>query len=301
MGTHMSPRKSLHFGIKTAPLHATHEALFDVWRQADTLPVFEHAWLNDHFMSLGNDPAGPCLESWTLLASLAAVTQRLRIGVMVTGNTYRNPAVLAKMATTVDILSHGRLNFGIGTAWSEREHQAYGIVFPPPGERIRRLGEACEVIRRLWTEAVVSFEGRYYQLNQAYCEPKPAQKPHPPFAIGADGEQTLRVVAHHADIWDCSVDTPEEYSHKSAIVDSYCEEIGRDPATIERSRHISVDPSNLSAARVKTQEFIEVGATHIIYHAPVPDRPGTLRRLAEEVAEPLRAEYQKQIPAEEKQ
>ena len=289
----MIPQRPLRFGIKTAQLHATPEDLLDVWREADTLPIFEHAWVNDHFMSLGDNPADPYLEGWTLLAALAAQTRRLRIGVMVTSNTYRYPAVLAKMAATVDIIAHGRLNFGIGTGWSEREHRAYGIPLPPPGERIRRLGEACELIRRLWTEPVVSFDGRYYHLSEAHCEPKPIQKPYPPFVIGGDGEQLIqRVVARYADIWDCSVDSPEEYRHKSAVLDSHCAAIGRDPATIERSRHISVDPSDLNAVLLETRAFIEVGATHIIYHVPVPDPLGILRRLAEEVAEPLRAEYQ---------
>jgi F420-dependent oxidoreductase-like protein len=292
MSVAMNQKNSLRFGIKTAPLHATHEALFDVWRQADSLPVFEHAWLNDHFMALGHNPAGPCLESWTLLAALAAVTQRLRIGVMVSGNTYRHPALLAKMAATVDIVSHGRLNLGLGTGWSEREHRAYGIPLPSPGERVRRLEEACELIRRLWLEPVASFAGRYYQLHEAYCEPKPVQQPHPPFAIGAEGVRTLRVVARYAQIWDCSVATAEEYRQKSALLDSYCAEIGRDAASIQRSRHISVDPSDLAAARRETQLFMAAGANYIIYHVPVPDTRSTLRRLAEEVAAPLHAGYE---------
>jgi F420-dependent oxidoreductase-like protein len=288
----MIQQKALHFGIKTAPTHATHEALLEVWQAADALPIFEHAWLNDHLMSLGDDPMGPCLESWTLLAALAAQTRRLRVGVMVTGNTYRHPGVLAKMAATVDVIAHGRLNFGIGTGWSEKEHHSYGIPLPTPGERIRRLAEACELIGRLWTEPVVTFAGRYYQLNEAYCEPKPIHKPRPPFVIGADGEQTLRVVARYADIWDCSVETPEEYEHKSRILDRICAEIGRDPDGIKRSRHIEVDTSNLNAAYRETRAFLEVGATHILYHVPVPDTLRILSRLAEEVAEPLRAEYQ---------
>ena len=147
------------------------------------------------------------------------------------------------------------------------------------------------MIRRLWTEPVVSFEGRYYQLSEAYCEPKPIQQPHPPFAIGGEGEQTLRVIARYANIWDCSVDSPEEYRSKSALLDSACAAIGRDPATIERSRHISVNPSNLHAALLETRAFIDAGAAHIIYHVPVPDPPGILRRLAEEVAGPLQATY----------
>ncbi|GLV59321.1 LLM class F420-dependent oxidoreductase [Dictyobacter sp. S3.2.2.5] len=282
---------SLRFGIKTAPTHATHEELLHVWQAADDLPIFEHAWLNDHLMSLGDHPTDPYLESWTLLAALAARTQRLRLGIMVTDNTYRHPALLAKMAATIDIVSHGRLNVGLGTGWSEQEHHAYGIALPPAGERVHRLDEACELMHRLWTRPVANFEGRYYQLHDAYCEPKPIQKPRPPFVIGAEGERTLRVVARHADIWDCSVNTPEEYRQKSAILDHACAAIGRDPATIEHSRHVSVDPSDLHAAYEETRAFIEVGATYIIYHVPVPDPQGILQRLAEEVAAPLRAAY----------
>ncbi|GHO64208.1 hypothetical protein KSC_031000 [Ktedonobacter sp. SOSP1-52] len=287
----MNRQRPLSFGIKTAQRHATHDALLDVWQEADSIPIFEHAWLNDHFMDLNSTPTGPYLESWTLLAALAAQTRRLRVGVMVTDNTYRHPAILAKMAATIDVISHGRLNFGIGTGWSERQHLAYGIPLPPPGERIRRLGEACELIRRLWTEPLVTFEGRYYQLSEAPCDPKPLQKPSPPFVIGGDGEQTLKVIAQYADIWDCSVDSPEIYRQKSMLLENYCTAIGRNPATIERSRHISVDPSDLKAARLETRAYIEVGATHIIYHVPVPAAQGILRRLAEEVASPLRAEY----------
>lgn len=287
----MISQRQLSFGIKTAQLYASHEALLDVWRAADDFPIFEHAWINDHLMPLGDNPAGPYLEAWTLLAALAAQTQRLRVGVMVTGNTFRHPALLAKMAATVDVISHGRLNFGIGTGWSEQEHRAYGISLPSPGERVRRLAEACEMIHRLWKEPFANFEGRYYRLHEAPCEPKPVQQPHPPFVIGANGKQLLRVVARYANVWDCSVDSSEEYHHKSTILNRYCADIGRVPMSIERSRHISVDPSDLHAALVETRAFIEVGATHIIYHVPVPDLNGTLRRLATEVAEPLRAEY----------
>lgn len=287
--TLMILRQPLRFGIKTAPRHATFESLLTVWQAADAIPTFEHAWLNDHFMA---DPAVLYLEAWTLLAALAAQTTRLRVGVMVTGNTYRHPAVLANMASTVDVIAHGRLNFGIGTGWDAREHRAYGIPLPPPGERVRRLDEACELIRRLWTEPVVTFDGRYYQLSEAQSDPKPPQQPHPPFAIGGEGEHTLRVIARHANVWDCSVETPDEYQRKSALLDGFCAAIGRDPASIERSRHISVDPLDLRAAQQETRTFIDAGATHIVFHVPVPEPPDFLHRLADEVAEPLRAEYQ---------
>lgn len=288
----MERRKPLSFGIKTGQRYTTHDVLLDVWQEADSLPVFEHAWLSDHFLSLGSTPPGPYLESWTLLAALAARTRRLRIGVMVTDNTYRHPAVLAKMAATVDVVSHGRLNFGLGTGWSEQQHRAYGIPLPAPGERVRRLGEACELTRLLWSEPTVTFTGRYYQLHEAPCDPKPVQKPFPPFAIGGEGEQTLQVIARYADIWDCSVATPDIYAQKRVLLERFCTAIGRDSATIAYSRHIPVDPTDLKATQAETRAFLEVGATHIIYHVPVPASQNILCRLAEEVALPLQAEYQ---------
>jgi F420-dependent oxidoreductase-like protein len=288
----MEKRQPPSFGIKTGQRYSTHDALLDVWQEAEGFPVFEHAWLNDHFLGLDSTPPGPYLESWTLLAALAARTQRLRIGVMVTDNIYRHPAVLAKMAATVDVISHGRLNFGIGTGWSEQQHRAYGIPLPTPGERVRRLGEACEVIRRLWSESAVTFEGRYYQLHEAPCDPKPVQKPFPPFAIGGEGERTLQVIARFADIWDCSVETPALYAHKRLLLEHLCATIGRDAATIASSRHISVDPTDLKATLAETRAFLDVGVTHIIYHVPVPATGNILRRLAEEVTLPLQAEYQ---------
>jgi len=288
----MEKRKSLRFGIKTGQRYATHDALLAVWQEADDLPIFEHAWLADHLLGLGSTPPGPYLEAWTLLAALAARTQRLRIGVMVTDNTYRHPALLAKMAATADVLSHGRLNFGLGTGWSEQQHHAYGIPLPPPGERVRRLAEACELIHRLWTEQAVTFEGRYYQLHEAPCDPKPVQQPFPPFVIGGEGEQTLQVIARYADVWDCSVATPDLYDQKRQLLETFCRTLGRDPATIAYSRHISVDPADLKAVLAETRAFLAVGATHIIYHVPVPASQNILRRLAEEVALPLQAEDQ---------
>src|SRR5947199_7589853 len=180
----MPTKKNLRFGIKTAQQNTSYEAILRVWTEADSIPGIEHAWAFDHFIPLGPDPTGSQLEGWTLLAALAARTERLRLGLMVTGNTYRHPAILANMAVTVDRISHGRLDFGIGAGWNELEHQMYGIPLYQPGERLRRLAEACEVIRLLWTEPTPSFEGKYYQLKNAYSEPKPIQKPHPPFVIG---------------------------------------------------------------------------------------------------------------------
>jgi F420-dependent oxidoreductase-like protein len=288
----MTTRKKLSFGIKTAPQFATYEDMLRVWLEADSIPSIEHAWDFDHFMPLGSDPTGPCLEGWTLLAAFAAQTKRIRVGVMVTGNTYRHPAVLANMGATVDIISQGRLDFGIGAGWNELEHNAYGIPLYSPGERLRRLAEACEVIRLLWTEKAPTFEGKYYQLHDAYCEPKPVQKPHPPFVIGGGGEKlTLRIAAQYASIWNFAGGPVETFVHKNEVLDAHCATIGRDPATIERSVQTMVNPSDLSETRAIAQRFIAAGATHLVLNLRSPYPEHIVHRVAEEVVEPLQAEY----------
>ena len=288
----MTTRKRLSFGIKTAPQFTTYEDMLRVWLEADSIPSIEHAWDFDHFMPLGNDPTGPCLEGWTLLAAFAAQTKRIRVGVMVTGNTYRHPAVLANMATTIDIISQGRLDFGIGAGWNELEHNAYGIPLYQPGERLRRLAEACEVIRLLWTETTPSFEGKYYQLKNAYSEPKPVQKPHPPFVIGGGGEKvTLRIAAQYADIWNFAGGPVETFVHKNEILDAHCATIGRDPATIARSVQLIVNPNDMSATRNLVQQFITAGANHLILNLRAPYPEHIVHRLAEEVVEPLQVEH----------
>jgi F420-dependent oxidoreductase-like protein len=281
--------KRIRFGIKTAPQWTTYDDLVRVWREADAEPVFEHAWLFDHFLPLGSDPTGPCLEGWTLLAALAAETQRVRLGIMVTGNTYRHPAVLANMAATVDHISHGRLDFGIGAGWYELEHRSYGLPLYAPGERIRRLGEACEVIRRLWTQETTDFHGAYYHLQAARCEPKPAQQPHPPVVIGGHGERlTLRVVAQQADIWNTVPDTVEEYQQKCAALETHCAAVGRDPTAIERSVQVFADLTQPTATIALIEGLIAVGARHVVVEVRPPFPPGIVRRVAEMIVEPVR-------------
>jgi F420-dependent oxidoreductase-like protein len=285
----MFNRKQLSFGIKTAPQHTTYQDILRVWEEADELPLIEHAWLFDHFMPLGDDPTGPCLEGWTLLAALAARTKRVRVGLMVTGNTYRHPAVLANEAVTVDIISNGRLDFGIGAGWNELEHTAYGIPLYEPGERIRRMGEACELIRLLWTEKRATFNGRYYQLKDAMCEPKPVQKPYPPIVIGGGGEKlTLRMVARYADIWNFIGNGPEDFKHKSEVLDQHCHDVHRDPLAIERSVQVMVHPDNLDRTITAVQSFIDVGATHLILNLRHPYPVSICARLVKEVIEPLK-------------
>lgn len=284
---------SLHFGIKTAQQFTTYDDILRVWQEADRIPVIEHAWAFDHFIPLGPDITGPQLEGWTLLGALAARTERLRIGLMVTGNIYRHPAVLAKIGATVDAISHGRLDFGIGAGWNEIECNMYGIPLYSTGERIRRLGEACEVVKRLWTETVANFDGKYYQLKDARCEPKPVQKPYPPYVIGGSGEQlTLRVVAEYANIWNFVGGSVETLHHKNEVLDRHCAAIGRDPKTIERSIQMLTNYQSPAETRNQIKPYIEAGATHIILNLRAPYPENIVSRLAEEIVAPLKREFE---------
>lgn len=212
----------------------------DPW--AETLAIARHAeatgwdgvYYADHFMPNDADVSAPVGECWTTLAALAAAVPRIRIGPLVTGNTYRHPAVLAKMAATVDIISGGRLVLGLGAGWQENEHRAYGIEFSTVGGRLSRLEEACHVITSLFGNSRTTFAGRHYQLTDAPLEPKPVQSP-VPLLIGGGGEQrTLRIAARYANEWN-AWGTPEVLARKGQILDRYCEDLGRDPRTIRRS------------------------------------------------------------------
>lgn len=280
----------LSFGIKTAPQHTTYESMLKVWKAADALPVFAHAWLFDHFNPIFSDVNGPCFEGWTMLAAMAAQTSRIRIGQMVTGNTYRHPAVLAHMAATIDVISGGRLDLGIGAGWNEYEHSSMGIPLYAPGERIRRFGEACEIIRRLFTQHLTDFDGRYYQLKEARLEPKPIQKPYPPFVIGGGGEQlTLRIVAQYAQVWNFAGGPVENFTHKAEVLRRHCAEVGRDPAEIQLSVQVGVNYDDLAATAAAVQGYVDAGATHLILNLRHPYPDGIVARLAEEVVPQIHA------------
>jgi F420-dependent oxidoreductase-like protein len=225
----------LHVGLKLAgqifpiPVHRA------VWRIADDAG-FDGCWGFDHFIALGPDPSAPVFEGWAMLAAMAEATKGTRLGLMVTGNLYRHPGVLAKLGATVDHLSGGRLEMGIGAAWNEPEFAMLGLDLPAVGERIRRLDEACTVVKKLWTEERATFAGRYYQLQDAIAEPKPVQRPFPPIWIGGSGpKKTLRVVARHADVWNSNDSDLGKATELSAILDEHCRAIGRDPGSIRRS------------------------------------------------------------------
>jgi alkanesulfonate monooxygenase SsuD/methylene tetrahydromethanopterin reductase-like flavin-dependent oxidoreductase (luciferase family) len=211
----------------------------------------EGLWAPDHFM-LG--PRHEEFEVWTLLAALAERTESADIGPLVGSVTYRNPALLAKMATTVDRLSEGRLRLGLGAGWHAEEHHAYGYEFPPVAERVDMLDEAIEVVRAMFTEDTPTYEGEHFDIDGAYNEPKPVQDPHPPIVVGAGGPRTLRLAARHADEWNVEISgrnrgPPIEY--KVEKFDEYCRSVGRNPEAVERSwlAHVLVreDPAELDA------------------------------------------------------
>jgi alkanesulfonate monooxygenase SsuD/methylene tetrahydromethanopterin reductase-like flavin-dependent oxidoreductase (luciferase family) len=265
------------FGIATAPMQVGYHDILRVWREADTIPEIEHAWLFDHLMPIGGDPGGPIFEGWTLLSALAAQTQRLRLGLLVTSNRFRPPAMLAKIATTVDIVSGGRLDFGIGAGsrpshpLARREYAAHGLPYDDFSHSVGSLAEACTVIRRLWTEAEpFDFDGTYVHLTGAFGNPKPVQRPHPPILIGGRSAALLRVVAEHADLWNIPGGDIDDVIGRSALLDSYCAEIGRDPASVTRSIHLSVSYDQPGITRDAIAEAIDAGFRHVVLGLPSP-------------------------------
>ena len=213
--------------------------MLDLWRHLEATR-WDIACVTDHFMPNNKEREGTTLEGWSTLAALSALVPRLRVGTIVLGNTYRHPAVVAKMAAQVDIISGGRLLLGLGSGWQQNEHEAYGIPFYTMRERLERLDEACQVIRSLWTERRATFKGRFYQLSDAPLEPKPVQTPHPELMIGGGGERDhARIVAKHADHWNVW-GGPGVATRKGKILDEHCAAVGRDPKTIRRSVNMAL-------------------------------------------------------------
>ena len=275
----------MRFAIKTAPQHTTFADIIEVWRGADDIDLFESAWTFDHFYPIFSDSTGPCLEGWLTTTALAQATRRLRVGVLVTGNVYRHPAVLANMAATLDHISGGRLELGIGAGWNEQEYDAYGIELPPLKERFDRFDEATEIIVKLLTETEADFEGRYYRLKAARCEPKPVQRPHPPIVIGGLGERrTLRTVARWADHWNFPSGGVEVFEKKRRVLLEHCEVVGRDPAEITTSTHLRIDPANVGAVTDQAAAFADAGLDLGIVSLQPPHTPAVLGPLAEALA-----------------
>src|ERR1700689_4680435 len=223
----------MRFAFKTSPQNTNWDDMLAVWKVADDIDVFESGWTFDHFYPIFSDSSGPCMEGWTTLTALAQATTRLRLGTLVTGIHYRHPAVLANMAASLDIVSDGRLEMGLGAGWNEEESGAYGIRLGSPRERSDRFEEACEVITGLLSNETTSFSGEYFQLTDARGSPQPVQGPHPPICIGGSGEhRTLRTAARFAQHWNFVGGTVEEFVHKRDVLHAHCAEVGRDPAEI---------------------------------------------------------------------
>ena len=255
----------LHFGLKASGQWITIEQLRAVWSIAEE-GGFDHLWDFDHLATIGpNGPIGPIYEGWALQAAMAEATRRVRIGCMVTGNTYRHPIVLAKLAVTVDHLSGGRLEFGIGAAWNEVEHEMYGIE--GLDHRVGRLSESLQVIKSLFTEERTTFEGRYYRFKDAVANPKPIQKPHPPIWIGASGETTLRLTARHADVWNISgADETGKLKDLIGRFEETCGAVGREPSEVRRSIQFFWDGEDRSEVLDQSGRFLELGITEqVIY------------------------------------
>jgi len=281
------------FGIMTAPMQVEYHDVAAVWREADTIPEIEHAWLFDHLMPIGGDPDGPIFEGWTLLSALAAQTERLRLGLLVTSNRLRPPAMLAKIATTVDIVSGGRLDFGIGAGSrpshpsARREYEAHGLPYHDFAHSVGDLAEACTVIRRLWTETEpFDVDGNYVRLAGAFGNPKPVQRPHPPILIGGRAAATLRVVAEHADIWNIPGGDINDAISRSALLDRYCTEIGRDPAAITRSIALPASYDQPDATREAIGEAITAGFRHIVLMLPAPYPADVARWVTDQLITP---------------
>lgn len=307
----------IRFGLQVAQQQTTIEELKEVWKEAEALG-FDSLWTNDHLLASVGPPEAPELEAWTLLAAMATVTSRVQIGAMVSSNTFRHPAVLAKMATTVDHLSNGRLVLGIGAGWFEKEHQVYGVPFPSLKNRSQALAETLEVITRLWSAApTASFKGQYYTLTDAPFMPKPVQQPHPPLLIGGIGEKrVLPLVAQYAQMWNIPSLPPDQVTAKGKVLAAACKKVGRNCAEIEWSyltplyiktdlaevqgllervaelRKVSVDEvrrsvlaGDPSAVKQQMQAYIDAGITHFIINLRRPglyDREG-VRLFAKEV------------------
>jgi alkanesulfonate monooxygenase SsuD/methylene tetrahydromethanopterin reductase-like flavin-dependent oxidoreductase (luciferase family) len=278
------------FGIMTAPSQVEYADLLRVWREADAVPGIDHAWLFDHLLPIFGPPDGPTYEGWTLLAALAAQTHRLRVGVLVTSNRFRPPAVLAKIAATVDVVSGGRLDFGIGAGsrtdvpFARHEYDAHGLPYHDATHAVENLAEACAVIRRLWTEdEPFDYAGEHIRLTGAFGNPKPVQRPHPPLVVGGRSARVLRIAAEHADTWNTPGHDLGDAVRRSELLDRYCTEIGRDPATITRSIHLQVDHDRLPEARDAARRAVDAGFGHVVLGLPAPYPEDVVHRVAEEI------------------
>lgn len=294
----------LKIGLKTSLMHVSYDDVRRVWQQADEMTEIADAWLWDHMMPLAGDRGGSALEGWTTLAALATQTSRLRMGLLVTSNRFRRPALLGKMATTVDVISDGRLIMGLGIGGTVqspgaggvpgenpgiREYAPYGIPLISPREGIARLVETVTILRRMWTEDEFDYEGPFTTLIGTRNSPKPIQPAGPPLLIGAWGDRALRVVAEYADIWNIPGpphNSVEALAERSRLLDRYCEEIGRDPAEVERSVQLIVADDGAAEARETIAALAGIGFGHVVVGARRQYQADGMKWMLEEVVRP---------------
>ena len=251
----------IRFGMTSPQNYVRYQELQRLWHAADELG-YDSAWLFDHFLPVAGAEEGPYLESIVTLTALAMQTARLRLGPLVLGNTYRHPAIVANMIAALDIVSGGRVELGLGAGSFERDHLAYGIPFPSTSTRIHMLEEALTVVKLLWTRSKCTFEGKCYTLNEAVCEPKPVQNPHPPIWVGGGGERlTLPIVARHADGWNFMA-TPQVYKHKLDVLSKHCEAAERDVTSIRKSIHfvLCIDQDGARAESKALEAYVQYGS-----------------------------------------
>ena len=293
----MTSATALRFGLFLSQARKDWDQVLEEFLEAEELG-FDHAWLVDHLVDTDGGPEDGCLEAWTLLGAIAARTTRIRLGVLVSSNTFRNPALLLKEAVTVDHISGGRLTLGIGTGWHEDEHRRYGIDLPQPPERVDRFEEAVEVISLLMKQERTTFEGRYYRLDDARLQPPPVQEPRIPILIAAHRPRMLRIAARYADQWDTFGVMPgaategvdSEIAERIASLDAACVAIGRDPAEIRRSTWATSDALRSTDAYLDfVRHYAGLGFTDFSTVRPEPSDVGVLRQVATEIIPELRA------------
>jgi alkanesulfonate monooxygenase SsuD/methylene tetrahydromethanopterin reductase-like flavin-dependent oxidoreductase (luciferase family) len=283
----------LHFGIVVGQHRRDWREIVELFQWADE-SGWDSAWGFDHFFSLNDDEMDPCLEGWTLLGALAAVTSHVQVGLMVTGITHRHPLVLFKQAVTVDHVSGGRCILGVGAAWNEREHRAYGIPFLPPRERVEMFGEAMEMVRLLESQERTTFEGKHYSLENAPFEPKPVND-HMPILVGSTGKRMMRHVARYADIWDGG-GTPEQFVSRGARLDELCRDIGRNPSEIRWAyQHAPAGLSSIDAFSDHVRAYAGIGVSTFLIDVPRGSPSPVLREIANSVIPDLRASHSSDV------
>jgi alkanesulfonate monooxygenase SsuD/methylene tetrahydromethanopterin reductase-like flavin-dependent oxidoreductase (luciferase family) len=280
----------MRFGIVTDQ-NLPWATLVERWQLFDALG-FDSAWDCDHFIQPSR-PNGPYFEAWTLLAGLAAVTQRIRVGVLVSSNTFRHPSLLAKQAVTLDHISNGRLDIGFGAGWYAPEHPMFGLELWPPSERVARFEEAVGLLDNWLTAETTSFSGKYYQLREAPTRPRPVQQPRPPLVLGGHRPRMLTIIARYADTWN-SFGSADEMRERNAQLDDACARLGRDPHSIVRSLYgwaamMPSDPwASLEAFRDMIGRYADAGVNEFLIDQPRPEQEAVLERVAAEVLPSLR-------------